>query len=107
MINLLSERLFCFQSLQVSSDLEREELKNALVATQESAAIQILLEAVLGNTDPAQASSSSEQVTYFVVCLKQLKGLLKVDPSKIGGWFFNLFFQSWRVIPSGKTLNQT
>ena len=51
---------FCWlQTLQVSSDLEREELKNALVATQESAAIQILLEAVLGSGQPLPQNASS------------------------------------------------
>ena len=51
---------FCWlQTLQVSSDLEREELKNALVATQESAAIQILLEAVLGTGQPLPLNASS------------------------------------------------
>ena len=49
MLLYLKKNRSAFQNLQVSSDLEREELKNALVATQESAAIQILLEAVLGN----------------------------------------------------------
>jgi len=57
------------QALQVSSDLEREELKNALVATQESAAIQILLEAVLGNGDKtataSAATTASEQVCFY------------------------------------------
>ncbi len=35
------------QSSQVTSDMEREELKTALIASQESAAVQILLEAGL------------------------------------------------------------
>jgi integrator complex subunit 2 len=35
------------QSSQVTNDMEREELKNALIASQESAAVQILLEAGL------------------------------------------------------------
>ena len=38
----------------MNSDVEREELKNALIGTQESAAVQILLEAVRpmsGNDD--------------------------------------------------------
>ena len=38
----------------MNSDVEREELKNALIGTQESAAVQILLEAVRpmsGNED--------------------------------------------------------
>lgn len=54
------------KALQVSSDLEREELKNALVATQESAAIQVLLEAVFSNGEKIVANtaavSASEQV---------------------------------------------
>ena len=36
---------------QVSNDMEREELKNALIAAQESAAVQILLEAGLSKSD--------------------------------------------------------
>ena len=36
---------------QISNDMEREELKNALVATQESAAVQIILEAGLMKDD--------------------------------------------------------
>ena len=36
---------------QVSNDMEREELKNALIATQESAAVQIILEAGLLKRD--------------------------------------------------------
>lgn len=36
---------------QISNDMEREELKNALVSTQESAVIQILLESVVSNED--------------------------------------------------------
>lgn len=36
---------------QLTSDLEREELKNALVAAQESAALQILLEACLETSE--------------------------------------------------------
>jgi hypothetical protein len=57
--------MITFQNLQVSSDLEREELKNALVATQESAAIQILLEAVLGS-DEANRVGASEQVSVIL-----------------------------------------
>ena len=38
-------------SSQVSNDLEREELKNALIAAQESAAVQILLEAGLSGAE--------------------------------------------------------
>jgi hypothetical protein len=56
--NHYNKKFFRLQSLQVSTDVEREELKNALVATQESAAIQILLEAVLGLGQP----TSGEQV---------------------------------------------
>eukprot|EP00094_Tigriopus_californicus_P007823 TCALIF_07534-PA protein Name:"Similar to Ints2 Integrator complex subunit 2 (Mus musculus)" AED:0.04 eAED:0.04 QI:98/0.83/0.85/1/1/1/7/109/1177 len=36
---------------QISNDMEREELKNALVSTQESAVIQILLESVVPQRD--------------------------------------------------------
>ena len=39
------------QSSQVTNDLEREELKNALIAAQESAAVQILLEAGLSRAE--------------------------------------------------------
>ncbi|KAL0849125.1 hypothetical protein ABMA28_013475 [Loxostege sticticalis] len=39
------------KSGQLTSDAEREELKNALVAAQESAALQILLEACLETSD--------------------------------------------------------
>lgn len=46
------------QGQQVSNDLEREELKNALVATQESAAIQILLEAILPNESDENIGST-------------------------------------------------
>ena len=38
-------------SSQVTNDLEREELKNALTTAQESAAVQILLEAGLSQAD--------------------------------------------------------
>ena len=38
-------------SSQVTNDLEREELKNALIAAQESAAVQILLEAGLSGAE--------------------------------------------------------
>ena len=38
-------------SSQVTNDLEREELKNALTTAQESAAVQILLEAGLSRAD--------------------------------------------------------
>merc|ERR1719232_1763048 len=38
-------------SYQVTNDMEREELKNALIAAQESAAVQILLEAGLSGAE--------------------------------------------------------
>lgn len=38
-------------SSQVTNDVERDELKNALIAAQESAAVQILLEAGLSKAD--------------------------------------------------------
>ena len=38
-------------STQVTNDMEREELKNALVATQESAAVQILLESMVPTSE--------------------------------------------------------
>ena len=44
----------------VSNDSEREELKNALVATQESAAIQILLEAALAMEGDDEAETLSD-----------------------------------------------
>ena len=56
---------------QVSNDLEREELKNALVATQESAALQILLEAC--KQDETESSSpsmlSDVKEVQSIVCL--------------------------------------
>jgi len=39
------------QTSQVSNDMEREELRNALVAAQESAAVQIILEAGLAQPE--------------------------------------------------------
>ncbi len=45
---------------QVTGDGEREELRSALVATQESAAVQILLEACLPFAGDSSSSSSSQ-----------------------------------------------
>merc|ERR1712242_159454 len=39
----------------VTNDMEREELKNALIATQESAAVQIIIEAGLMPASAAEA----------------------------------------------------
>ncbi|CAB3231134.1 unnamed protein product [Arctia plantaginis] len=47
----LLDRPLLEKSGQLTSDAEREELKNALVAAQESAALQILLEACLETPD--------------------------------------------------------
>ncbi|KAI5641541.1 integrator complex subunit 2 domain-containing protein [Phthorimaea operculella] len=47
----LSDKPLLEKSGQLTSDAEREELKNALVAAQESAALQILLEACLETTE--------------------------------------------------------
>ncbi|KAJ2953568.1 hypothetical protein O0L34_g1170 [Tuta absoluta] len=47
----LSDKPLLEKSGQLTSDSEREELKNALVAAQESAALQILLEACLETTE--------------------------------------------------------
>ena len=39
------------QSSQVTNDMEREELRNALISSQESAAVQIILEAGLSEAE--------------------------------------------------------
>ena len=57
--NPIVERTNVGQNVQVSNDMEREELKNALIATQESAAVQIILEA--GLLSPTSGKSGSRQ----------------------------------------------
>ena len=49
------------QNSQVSNEMEREELKNALIASQESAAIQILLEAGIGASQRPGSNPDSSQ----------------------------------------------
>lgn len=58
-------------SSQVTSDVEREELKNALIGTQESAAMQILLEAGL----PLEGTEE-EETTTTLSDLKEIQSLI-------------------------------
>ena len=64
-------KLTNFNLSQVSNDLERDELKNALVATQESAALQILLEACIPTEEEKKSDSllTDLREVQSIVCL--------------------------------------
>ncbi|CAN0059909.1 unnamed protein product, partial [Lampetra planeri] len=62
-------------------DVTREELKNALLAAQDSAAVQILLEICLPELDRAAASSSSSSSPPGISTDSLLGALRRRDPS--------------------------
>lgn len=64
----------------LTSDVEREELKNALIAAQESAALQILLESCLQTTnDCVSIKKLPYLLSLYLICYINILFMFNVE----------------------------